>query len=181
MVEHLGRVFAAVPLPPEIRLALSDRLSDLKIPGRLVPPDNWHITLRFLDTIDQVTYERFLSGLAAAETQSPFRVSLDVFGAFPRPRKATVFWAGVGRGAEAMGLLSEHAEESAQGAGLAPEERPFHPHLTLARIRPPVDVRGLLDEELDLSWSCDRVVVYRSHLGRGGARYEPLDSVDLIG
>jgi 2'-5' RNA ligase len=80
-----------------------------------------------------------------------------------------------------LGLLSEHAEESAQGAGLAPEERPFHPHLTLARIRPPVDVRGLLDEELDLSWPCDRVVVYRSHLGRGGARYEPLDSVDLIG
>jgi hypothetical protein len=38
-----------------------------------------------------------------------------------------------------------------------------------------------VDEDLDLGWRCDHVVVYRSHLGRGPARYEPLDSVSLIG
>lgn len=186
MVEELapdlvGRVFVAAPLPPEVRFALAERISSMAIPGKVGPPENWHVTLRFLDTIDQVTYERFLSGLERIGEAFSFPIALRDFGAFPNPRKATVFWAGIGRGAGDVSLLNEIAEDAAIGAGLLPEERPFHPHLTLSRIRPPAEVRQLLDEELDLGWRCDRVVIYRSHLGRGPARYEPLDSIDLIG
>ncbi|HJQ78005.1 MAG TPA: RNA 2',3'-cyclic phosphodiesterase [Acidimicrobiia bacterium] len=181
MVDLVGRVFAAAPPPPEIRVALSERIAAMRIPGKVAPAENWHITLRFLDTIDQVTYERFLSGLEAVRHEFSFPVALDGFGAFANPRKATVFWAGVGRGALELAQLNEVLEDAAQAAGLLPEERPFHPHLTLSRIRPPADVRDLLDEELALSWRCDRVVVYRSHQGRGGVSYEPLDSVSLIG
>lgn len=179
MVDVVGRVFAAVALPSEIRLALAERLSDLHVPGRPVPPENWHITLRFLDTVDRVTYERFLSALEPLGDHPSFRVSLDGFGAFPNARRATVSWAGVGRGATEIATLNEGADEAASAAGISPEERPFHPHVTLSRIRPPADARPLLEEDLDLGWSCDRIVVFRSHLGRGGASYEPLDSVDL--
>jgi 2'-5' RNA ligase len=77
--------------------------------------------------------------------------------------------------------VNEQAEEAALAAGIMPEERPFHPHLTLSRIRPPSDVRSIVDEELHLTWRCERLVVYRSHLGRGGARYEAIDSIELIG
>lgn len=177
----LGRVFVAAPLPPEIRFVLSERIDEMPIPGKIGPPENWHVTLRFLDSIDQVTYERFLSELERIGKQFSFPISLHGFGAFPKPRKATVFWAGIGQGTSDISLLNEIAEDAAIGSGLLPEERPFHPHVTLSRIRPPADVRDLLDEEVDFSWRCDRVVVYRSHLGRGPARYEPLDSVDLIG
>lgn len=181
MVDDLvGRVFVAAPLPPEIRFALTERVAAMAIPGRVVPPDNWHITLRFLDTVDRVTYERYLSALDPVG-ETAFPIALDGFGAFPNSRRATVFWAGVGRGSTQLAVLNEEAEEAALSAGLSPEERPFHPHVTLSRIRPPVDVRELLEEELELSWRCERLVVYRSHTGRGGARYEPLDSVDLIG
>lgn len=176
----VGRVFLAVPLPPEIRFALDERLADLHIPGRVTPPENWHITLRFLDTVDRVTYERFLAGLDPLP-ETAFPLALDGFGAFPRAGKATVFWAGIGNGEAQLALLNEHAEEAALSAGLLPEERPFHPHLTLSRIRPPVDVGPIVGEELDLSWRCERLVVYRSHLGRGVAHYEPIDSIDLIG
>jgi 2'-5' RNA ligase len=181
MVDSVGRIFVAVPLPPEIRHALAERISELRIPGKVGPPENWHITLRFLDTIDQVTYERFLAALEVVGEQFAFPMSIEGFGAFPRAAKATVFWAGVGRGADALTLLNEIIEDAAIGSGMLPEERPFHPHLTLARIRPPADVRELVDEELSLSLRCDHVIVYRSHLGRGPARYEPLDRVDLIG
>lgn len=180
-VDQVGRVFAAVPLPPEIRHALTERISDMRIPGKVGPPENWHITLRFLDTIDRVTYERFLSELEAVGQEFAFPLTLEGFGAFPKPRKATVFWVGVGRGATELALLNEMIEEAALASGLLPEERPFHPHVTLARIRPPVDVRDLVEEDLSLSLRCDEIVVYRSHLGRGPARYEPLDSVKLIG
>jgi len=177
----VGRIFVAAPLPPEVRFALAERVGEMPIPGKVGPPENWHVTLRFLDVVDQVTYERFLSELERLGDQFSFPIALDGFGAFPKSRKATVFWAGIGRGTTDISLLNELAEEAAVAAGLAPEERPFHPHLTLARIRPPADVRELVGEDLDLGWRCDRVVVYRSHLGRGPARYEPLDSIDLIG
>ena len=177
----VGRVFVAAPLPPEIRFALAERIAEMPIPGKVGPPENWHVTLRFLDTIDQVTYDRFLSELERIEEQFAFPISLHGFGAFPNPRKATVFWAGIGRGASDISVLNELTEDAAIASGLIPEERPFHPHLTLSRIRPPEDVRNLVDEAVDLGRRCDRIVVYRSHLGRGPARYEPLDSVDLIG
>lgn len=177
----VGRVFVAAPLPSDVRFALAERIADIPIPGRVGPPENWHVTLRFLDVIDRISYERFLSALESLGEQFSFPIALDGFGAFPRPRKATVFWAGIGRGAPEISLLNELAEDAAVSAGLVPEERPFHPHLTLARIRPPADVGDLVEEDLDLGWRCDRVVVYRSHLGRGPARYEPLDSVNLIG
>lgn len=180
MDEIVGRVFLAAPLPPEVRFALAERVGDVPIPGKVAPAENWHITLRFLDTVDQVTYERFLAGMDPVGETS-FRISLIGFGAFPKPRKATVFWAGVGAGSAQLAMINEQAEEAALSAGLLPEERPFHPHLTLARIRPPVDVRDIVDEELELSWRCERLVMYRSHLGRGPARYEPLDSIHLIG
>lgn len=176
----VGRVFLAVPLPPEIRFALAERIAEIPVPGRVAPSDNWHITLRFLDTVDRVTYERFL-GVLDPVGETAFRIALDGFGAFPNHRKATVFWAGTGVGSSQLAVLNEEAEEAAQSAGLAPEERPFHPHLTLSRIRPPVDVRDIVDQELNLSWRCQRLVAYRSHLARGGVRYEPLDSIDLIG
>ena len=176
----VGRVFLAAPLPTEIRFALAERLSVIPIPGKLAPPDNWHVTLRFLDTVDRVTYERFLSGLDPL-VETSFSLRLSGFGAFPNLKKATVFWAGIGAGTEQLGMLNEQAEEAAVGAGLLPEERPFHPHLTLSRIRPHRDVREIVDEDLDLGWRCERLIIYRSHLGRGGARYEPLDVLDLVG
>jgi len=176
----VGRLFLAAPLPADIRFVLSERIAEMPIPGRIAPPENWHITLRFLDTVDRVTYERFLNALDPI-SETAFPVAFDGFGAFPNPRKATVFWAAIGRGESQLAMLNEEAEEAALAAGLSPEERPFHSHLTLSRIRPPVDVRDLLDEELVFSWRCERLIVYRSHLGRGGAHYEPIDSIDLIG
>ena len=157
-------------------MALADQTSAVHIPGKRVPKENWHLTLRFLGETDSVSYERFLNGLAEMENLTPFLIRLAGFGAFPKPQKATVVWAGVSEGVEDLSLLNEVAEEAAQLAGFEPEERPYRPHLTLSRIRPPVDVRHLVDEPLDLRWKNTEVVVYRSHLGRGGARYEPLET-----
>ncbi|MFQ5522837.1 MAG: RNA 2',3'-cyclic phosphodiesterase [Acidimicrobiia bacterium] len=180
MVAPVGRIFAAVPLPPEVRLALEQTLEGLEIPGKLVPPENWHLTLRFLGSVDEVAYERFLSWLTRAEERHAFPVHLDHIGAFPKPKRATVVWVGLDRGVEDLSTLNAVAEEAAQAAGLPGEERPYHPHLTLARVRPPQDVTGLTATELDLGWMVNRVVVFRSRLGRGGPRYEPLETFELL-
>ena len=161
-------------------MALAEQVRDLDIPGKLAPVENWHLTLRFLGKVDQVTYERFLVGLQRIEEQASFPISVDRFGAFPRAKRATVVWAGIDRGESELSKLNEIAEDAAVGAGLTSEERPFHPHITLARVRPPRDVRWLEQEPVDVMWECDRVVVFQSHLGGGPARYEPLEAFELL-
>jgi 2'-5' RNA ligase len=181
VVDGIGRVFVAVSLPDEVRMALSDRLAQVTFPGRVTPPQNWHITFRFLGNIGAVVYERFLAGLDTSDLGDPFRVGLGSLGAFPGARKASVIWVGVSKGEERLRQLAEVCEEAAQTAGLSPNERPFHPHLSLSRVRPPQDARRLVDQvpALGLEWHCKSVVVYRSHLGRDGARYEPLETLSL--
>jgi 2'-5' RNA ligase len=182
MVEGVkARIFVAVPLPDEARMALADRLDHESLPGTVVPPANWHITLRFIGWTDDVGYDRLLASLDEVDLGAGFRVELGEMGAFPRSRRATVLWLGVTKGQDRLEEVAAVVEESVQAAGFDGEERPFRPHLTLSRIRPPVDVTGLIDSfrGADLGWRCGAIVVYRSHLGRGGARYEPLETFPL--
>ena len=162
-------------------MALMDRLAHLDLPGRIAPPENWHITLRFLGSVDTVAFERFIGSLSTMDLHPPFPIRLGGLGAFPNQRKATVPWVGVEAGSAELTELAEASEEAARAAGLAPEERPFRPHLTLGRIRPPEDIRKLLEsaEPLRLEWFCEAIVVYRSHLGGQNARYEPLETISL--
>lgn len=182
MVEGVAtRIFVAVPLPDEVRMALADRLEPLDMPGKVVPLENWHITLRFLGWTDDVAFDRMLAALDELDLGSPFNVRLGVMGAFPRPQNATVIWLAVSEGVTRLEELATAAEEAAESAGFGPEERPFRAHLTLSRVRPAENVSDLLDSfpGADLGWRCGSVVVYRSHLGRDGARYEPLETFPL--
>lgn len=181
MVEGLIRTFIAVPLPDEVRLALADRLGEVTFPGSVVPPQNWHITLRFLGWTDDVALDRLLAALDDSDLGPSFDIGLAEIGAFPRARNATVIWLAVSNGQARLEELVAEAEEAAQGAGFSPEDRPFRAHLTLSRVRPAQDVGKLVDSfpGADLGWRCRSVVVYRSHLGRGGARYEPLETFPL--
>jgi 2'-5' RNA ligase len=177
----LGRLFVAVPLPDEVRMALADRLGPGALPGKVVPPENWHVTLRFLGGTDEVSYERLLAALDGTELGPEFDVGLGEMGAFPRPRSATVIWLAVSKGHGRLEELAAEAEEAAQAAGCAPEERPFRAHLTLSRVRPPEDVSRLVDEfpGADIGWRVRSIVVYKTHPGRGGVRYEPLETFPL--
>ena len=69
-------------------------------------------------------------------------------------------------------------EEAVEAAGFAPEDRPFRSHMTLSRLRPDQDVTAVLEAvpPVGLAMAVDRVVLYRSHLGRGGPRYERVES-----
>lgn len=175
----VGAVFAAVAPTPDARAEMVEGTKGLDIPGRLTPIENWHITLRYLGAVDQVTYERFLGGLGEVGECGPFQLGLGGIGAFPNPRRATVVWVGVDRGADALYDLAVICEEAAEGAGIAREDRPFRPHLTLARVRPPADVTSIVDTPVPARWLVDRVIVFQTVSGRGGVRYEPLETVPL--
>lgn len=181
MVEPIGRVFVAAGVPPEVRMAIASHLGQRPLPGALVPSENLHFTLRFLGDLDPVSFDRLLAALDEVALPNPFPVVLGGLGAFPKPRQATVLWFGVSVGADALASLQLCVEDACEEAGLGREERPFRPHVTVSRMRPPEDVRSLISDTppLDLRSPIDEIVVLRSHLGGAAPRYEPLERFSL--
>ena len=173
------RLFVAVPIDRTVSAAIAAWMESLDIPGRLVPVANWHLTLRFLGDVDPVGADRLLAELARSNLPDPFRIRFGAVGGFPRPKKATVAFIGVDRGEPRLEGLAATANEAAAAAGLGFEDRPFHPHLTLSRVRPPRDIRVLTDSAADVSMHVDSVCLYRSHLGSDGTRYEELERFPL--
>lgn len=177
------RLFLGVALTDEVRNGLAAFLGAkaAPLPGKPVPPANWHLTLRFLGATVEPARDRVLAFLDEDALTLPFVLGFEALGAFSRPARATVLWMGVRRGTEELAELAGRCEQAAQAAGFDAEERPFHPHITLSRIRPWQDVHKLVEEvpAFPLSQEVDRITLYRSLLGRGGARYEVVDEVRL--
>ena len=146
-----------------------------------MPPVNWHLTIRFLGNVDQIAMERLIAELDQADLGQAFEIVLGEMGAFPRPARASVVWLALDKGRERLSELNELAEEASQAVGLAPDERPFAPHLTLSRIRPELDVRPDLAAytPAPFQWTAVELVLYESHMGRGGAVYEPVEKFPL--
>lgn len=170
-----GRVFAAVMPPAEVVAAMVERLEGLSLPGRLVPPANWHVTLRFVGKVPAVAYDRWLGEMDTAALPPPFRLTLTGLGAFPRPKRATVLWVGIE--GEGLSDLATAVDEAAEGAGLGREERPFRPHLTIARVRPPADVRALI-EKVD-GWRLPFPVEDFHIMAAVGSRYQVYETFRL--
>ncbi len=171
----------AVDLDHETRHALAASMAGLSIPGKVVPPQNWHITLRFIGTIDEVALDRVVAGLDELDLGPRFEVVFGALGAFPRSSRATVLWRAITDRAERLPELAADAEQACRTAGLEPEDRPFRPHLTLSRIRPDRNVKALIDDSSPppVSMTVARVCLFRSVLGGPHATYEILERFAL--
>jgi len=177
------RLFLAVALSDDVRHGLAAFLTDetMRLPGRPAPPDNWHLTLRFLGNTTALQRDGILEFLDDHLTVEPFTLGFAALGAFPKPSRATVLWLGTRRGSDGLAAIAQICEAAAVSVGFSPEDRPFHPHLTLSRLRPPQDLGGLIERvpRFPLTMMVDRLTLYRSDLGRRGARYEAVDDVHL--
>jgi 2'-5' RNA ligase len=178
------RLFIGVPLTDEARREIDARLRDALpegVPGRAVPTASWHLTLRFLGATraDQLAAVR--ERLRAADPGAAFDACFGGLGAFSRPRSARVLWIAVTEGADRLRDLARLAEAAARAAGFAPESKPYTPHLTLSRIHPPRDVTRAIERvpPLDVRMRVGEIILFRSHLGGGPARYEALERIAL--
>ncbi len=188
------RLFVAVPIPAVVAArvgGLVDQVQAALGPAgdrvRWVQMEGLHVTLRFLgptakDRIDAVAgaVDRL-----AGVVPGPFELRMGGAGAFPEPGRPRALWLGIRSGADELGRLSAALTTALADAGWELEDRPFRPHLTIARtdgVHAGAEAGRLLvaaAADIDFDFPADRVVLYRSHLGRGPARYEPLHSVSL--
>jgi 2'-5' RNA ligase len=174
------RLFIGVPLTEEVRRAIEKSLPG-NLPGKLVPPENWHFTLRFLGSTESDARDRIIERLESAACGGSFRIRFNELGAFPSPRRARILWIGIDEGAERMIQLAAIAEGVSRSVGFAAEAKPFRPHLTLSRIDPPVSVATLIGSKprFGATMIADSLVVYRSKLGGGPAQYEEVVRIAL--
>lgn len=146
--------------------------------GRWVPAANWHLTLHFLGDIPGARLSELKDGFAAVSARAA-TLALRGLGCFPKRGAARVLWAGVA----ADPALSECHQQLAQALArlkFSLPERPFSPHITLARFRPPQD-RAVLAPWLSeqRNWQGPKATLthftlFESQLGPGSPRYLPL-------
>jgi 2'-5' RNA ligase len=167
------RLFIGVPTTADARAAIA-RILPKNLPGKLVALDKWHFTLRFLGPTPREARDAIVARLSNASLGSEFNVRFGELGAFPNARHARILWLGVTRGGERLSELAAVAEDAARNAGFAPEGRGFKPHLTLARIDPPQAISALLAQKqhYDIEMAVTELILYRSQLGGGPAKYE---------
>lgn len=137
--EARHRIFIAVPLAADIRQAAAQARDALDAYGdrlRWVQPQHLHLTLQFLGNI---TTASLTDAVAAAEeaaaAEKPFTITLAGLGAFPSAATAHVIWVGVTDGAECLRALAGRLALSLRARRISLEDRPYSPHLTLARVR----------------------------------------------
>ena len=182
-----GNVFVAIDLVDEERHRLATALQDASpgpvIPGRRVRPENWHITLRFVGEVEDIVIDRLARELDEYVERIAGVARCRGIGAFPRPSKATVVYVDVDDDSGVLARLAAECEEACRTVGLEPEGRPFVPHLTIARVRPPVDITRLIDRfgDFSVTISIDELKLMRSIPMSGGVRYETLAAVPLAG
>ena len=181
------RSFIAIELSPEMQAQLSQVLHKLKeqIPTgvRWVPAGSIHLTLKFLGESSPNNIAILSKSLPAiVERYAGFELSIGQLGAFPNLRRPRVIWVGV----QAPSILSElqHSiERETQHLGYGPEERSFSPHLTLGRVNQNASPQEVSQIAAALSrltihhlgnLLVEKVVLFRSELLPGGARYTPI-------
>lgn len=186
------RLFIAAELPPPVKtelVAIQERLQRGNPPVRWVAPEAMHLTLHFLGETDAALLPQLGTALrAAAAGHAAIELHLAGAGAFPNLRQPGVLWVGVGGAVAALQRLQAAVETSIAALGLPRESRPFHPHLTLGRVRrdatPAQRARlGAAIQSLPpiapTPWTIEQLIVFRSQLASGGPIYTELDSVPL--
>jgi 2'-5' RNA ligase len=180
------RLFVACELPPEARDALGQVQSSLREAGagrlRWVRPEGIHLTLKFLGAVAPDKAQRVIDALAAAIVE-PFTLNLrfDRLGSFGGRARLRVLWVGLAGDVEELAVLAEKVERALGTLGFPRENRPFAPHLTLARVPDDMGIeeRSRLSDLVAAyklppmpSLSISEVSLMQSFLLPTGARYE---------
>lgn len=176
----MHRLFVAIPLPEAVRDLLVDTMPDSP-ELRWVSHDLLHVTLRFIGEVERPFAEDIATALAAIRSP-PLELRIAGAGQFAR-RSGGVLWAGV-EPRNALSSLAAKVDRACVAAGLEPERRAFHPHITLSRWNgqaPPAIASflarngGLRSEPFSIKALC----LFESHLSRHGPHYEPIASYPL--
>ena len=173
----MTRTFVAI-YPPAEAIDHLDEFLDVRrevAPFRWTHATQWHLTLAFFEDVPDRSFDALVDGLdAAVRKRSAIRATIVGGGAFPHVGRAKVLWAGVDvDDAAELQKLAQGCRAAGAKAGTPPAGERFRPHLTVARITPPIEATKwvrLLDAYRGPEWTIDGIALVESHLGEGPKR-----------
>jgi 2'-5' RNA ligase len=175
----MHRLFVALSLPDAIADLLLD-LEDGPDNLRWVHAEQLHLTLRFIGEVDGTTAEDIAAALSSVAFDA-FPLRLNGTGCFAHRRHGAL-WASVAP-SESVAALAAKVERAVQSAGIAPETRTFHPHITLARWSGSQPLLQLwLTRHAGLrsnDWRVRRFGLYESRLGKAGPDYNLVTDIQV--
>ncbi len=191
------RLFVAADIDDEIRRRIAmfaDGVRGFAPDARWVGPETLHVTLKFIGEYPESDLGQLKQALRE-DRGSPSQIAFRGYGFFPTSKAARVFWVGMEADAN-LGLLATAVDKATASLGVAPEERAFKPHLTLARAgsgRPqwkagdrPSGIFRRLQEKLAAlpapefgTMTAHEFFLYESKLSPSGARYTKLERFAL--
>ena len=188
------RTFIAVEMPPRVKARAAELIGKLRASGaevNWVRPEQMHLTLKFLGEVPDVETPDICRVVKQVATDfEPFEIICRGAGAFPSNQQPKTLWIGVEDGAEELKRLQSALDEALKSElGIAKEQRGFHPHLTIGRVKggdpqSRRELAGVLSELEDFDADLaviDEVVTFASFLDRKGPTHDALDHAELGG
>ena len=183
----LVRTFCGLALGPESTAAIEEVVREPRrrlTSFRWVPPEKWHVTLKFYGAIPESEIEALAAALARTPTGN-IPVELRGVGAFPDMRGPRVLWVGVKDPRGGVKRLHRAVNDVSDKLGYEHEDRKFRPHITLARVKKggghPVvrELTALLDTPIQTT-VLQELILWKSELTMDGAIYKPLRRIPLL-
>jgi 2'-5' RNA ligase len=182
------RLFVAAEVPDEVRERLAEcqeRLRELPLPLRFTRPEGIHLTFFFLGEAPETRVPAIADAVApVAAGTVPFPLEAHGLHAFPGHGRPRVVVFGLHGDLDAAGRLKSGLDAALAPLGFAPDDRPFRPHLTLARAREgrAGDWKTPLAREAEARggrFEVRRLVLYESRPGPGGSQYRAVQEFPL--
>jgi 2'-5' RNA ligase len=182
------RIFFALKTPHDARgkiAGVRDTLRATRADVHWEPDEKLHCTLKFLGDTDERQVPQIWGALeSVASPFTAFPVSYRSVGAFPTWRNPRVIWTGMDDPAGNLMLLQHDLDRALAAIGIPEEDRPFHPHVTIGRVRGRKNLRNLITTAETTTFESgpariEEVQLIRSELRSGGSVYTILKSFSL--
>lgn len=182
------RLFIAIDIPEQIKREIGELIDILKKHDtdiKWIIPENIHITLKFLgDTSETLVVTISESLLPVVSACEPFHITVQSTGVFPNQKYPRVLWIGI-VDSDSLIKLRDRIEVTLSLLGFQRDEKKFHPHLTLGRVRSQKGMMSLT-KELGMfharqfgDFLVDHVELMKSDLGPKGPEYTCLCTLPL--
>ncbi len=187
----MPRLFIALPIESDLKENLSgikEILAGHKNTLKIVEPDNYHITVKFLGECTDDLAEKIVNSFLKIECPGDeISFTASGIGVFPNLKMPSVIWAGLRMSGEKINSLYCQIEDMASRLGFEKEKRGFSPHLTLARVRKGKkisdDLRNLIISRRETrigESSFKRLVLFSSNLTPEGPVYTEVESLPFV-